>query len=94
MALNEEEQWQQINYPTFFEALGDKITATKTALAAIPAETWAEDDHIAWLETNLNQVPIFWYELDGNYTKIRVGVRDSDQKPMIEITVPTMWLAD
>jgi hypothetical protein len=91
--MTEAEQWAQINYPSFFGAIGDKITAAKAAMAAVPVTPDADNDYIAWLQTNVNEVPIYWHEPNSNDCVIRVGVRDSDGKPMYEITVPTMWLA-
>lgn len=92
MALTEEQQWNEINYPSFFGAIGDKITAAKQAMAAVPVTPDADNDAIAWLQTNVNNVPIYWHEPNGNDCVIRVGERD-DGHPMYEFTIPTMWLA-
>lgn len=93
MALTEEQQWEQINYPSFFGAIGDKIEAAKAAMAAVPVVQDADGGAIAWLQTNVNNVPIYWHEPNGNDCVIRVGERAGDGRPMYEFTIPTMWLA-
>jgi hypothetical protein len=91
--MTEAEQWDQINYPSFFGAICEKIVAAKHAMSAIPATTYAGDGGMTWLETNVNNVPIRWRDVDGDYVAIRVGERDTDHQPICEFTIPTQWLA-
>ena len=85
--MNEQEQYDQINYPSFFGAVGDKITAAKTAMDAIPAEP----DNQGWLETNVNNVPVLWH-YEGSDCRVRVG-RKASGDPFYEILIPYQWLA-
>lgn len=88
--MTQAEQWQEINYPTFFGAIGDKIMAARQAMSAIPAKPSSSDD---WLETNVNGVPILWRE-DGDDVWLKIGLQDAgDHEPMYSITIPREWLA-
>jgi hypothetical protein len=87
MPLTEEQQWTEINYPAFLGAIGNRIASARTAMQAIPVEPGEADD---WLETNVNQVPIWWRE-QGDDCIVRVGVR-ANGEPFYLFTVPLQWL--
>ena len=85
--MTEAAQWTEINYPSFFGAIGDKITAAKSSMSAIPVAA----DQNGWLETNVNNVPIHWQE-QGADVHLRVGKKDNGE-PFYSLTVPFQWLA-
>jgi hypothetical protein len=87
-APTEDQQWQEINYPSFFGAIGDRVTAAKMAMDAIPVEPGDSTD---WLETNVNQVPIWWRN-EGQDCFLRVGMK-ANGEPFYEIKIPYQWLA-
>jgi hypothetical protein len=90
--MTEQEQWQEINYPSFFGAIGDKIEAAIAAMTAVPAAVVNEEGYAPWLGTNVNNVPIHWRIIDTDHCEIKVGVKD-DGSPIEHFTIPTQWLA-
>jgi hypothetical protein len=84
--MTEEEQWQEINYPTFFGAVAARIKNAKIALDAAQIKPVGRD----WLETSINNVKILWRE-EGADCLVNIGVR-SNTEPFYQLRFPTKWL--
>lgn len=81
--LTEAEQWEQINYPSFDQAMYDKILAVKAAMASV-------DAHAPTVSSQLNNVPFDFTEFGHDIT-IHVGVKDGGA-PFYTLLIPTQWL--
>jgi hypothetical protein len=87
--VTEAEQRSEINYPSFFGAIGDKITAAKSSMDSVPVQVNEAND---WLITNVNQVPIKWLALGDDY-RVQIGTKDGSGLPIYDIIIPFQWLA-
>lgn len=83
--MTTDEQWAQINYPTFFGAAMKKIQAARVAMAN--AEVTASK-----CNTHLNGVPIGWNE-SGDKVHVAIGESGlADLSSLVDITIPIKWL--
>jgi len=82
-ALTQDEQWAQINYPSFDQAMYDKIVAVQAAMLTV-------DAHAPTVSSQLNNVPFDFTEV-GEDIHIVVGVK-SDGEPFYDLLIPTQWL--
>jgi len=83
--MTPEEQFVQMNTPTFFGMVGKKIIAAKKAM--INSDVTVSGG----LQTQLNGVNIWWQE-QGENTQIKYGGNDAGSS-LYDITIPTQWLA-
>lgn len=81
--LTEAEQWEQINYPTFDQAMYAKILEVKNSMSNVGA-------YAPTVSGKLNNVPFDFTE-KGDDINIVVGKRQNGE-PFYNITIPTQWI--
>lgn len=84
--MTEAEQWAEINYVTFFDAVCNRISAAEQSLETAQVSAVSPN----WLETNVNQVPIYW-RMVGDDCIIKIGEKQNSE-PFYTIQMPKVWL--
>lgn len=86
MALTPEDQWAQINYPSFMGATLAKVKEIRDSMQG-------EQAYADWVTTYLNDVPITFSdgETPSNFITINIGT-EHDGTPQVALVIPLVWV--
>lgn len=86
MALSPEDQWAQINYPSFLSAALAKVKAIRDSMESGPA--YADE-----VMTYLNDVPITFSDGENADSWITVNIgTEHDGTPQVSLKIPLVWV--